>query len=306
MKRALFILTLCFSAFLKADVETLPSLEIQEPKPVIFEQPYKSPFISVSLSTIFPGLGHLYLGDSKTASAFAGTVGISALGMSLGSIPEITDSSMAMMQNTWFYGIYSTYRDVRIYNGNAGFRYPMPTDSLKALTYAPINPKIMKKPEVWGGIIGGFALAIGTTVLANHYMPASLDTSSGSRINPLVALPVGVGEETFFRGYLQSRLAESLTPWGGIAASSILFAAAHIPNAVNYSPQDQGRYYAFSLPLIGTMGAYFGWLTYKNNSLQESVAIHTWYDFILFTGSLLASRASLTPPPQKFAISFPF
>jgi hypothetical protein len=49
-------------------------------------------------------------------------------------------------------------------------------------------------------------------------------------------------------------------------------------------------------------GVYDGWLTYKNHSLKESVAMHVLYDFILLGIGALASQ-SYTPPPSNFAAS---
>ena len=120
-----------------------------------------------------------------------------------------------------------------------------------------------------------------------------------------MALPVGIGEEAFFRGYLQPVFSEWLTPWGGITASSAIFGAAHILNAQTMAPEHRWRYYSFILPFITSFGVYFGWLTHKNNSLQESVALHTWYDFIIFTVSSLDTQAAGTGR-SSFAIAIPF
>ena len=104
---------------------------------------------------------------------------------------------------------------------------------------------------------------------------------------------------------MQSSIAEATSPWGGIAVSSLVFGAAHIPNAMLLEEEDRWRYYAFSLPLITSMGAYFGWMTHKNTSIQESVALHTWYDFVLFAASAWGPQAMIPRRPQ-FALSVPF
>jgi len=118
-------------------------------------------------------------------------------------------------------------------------------------------------------------------------------------------LPVGLGEESFFRGFLQSALSETFNPLTGIILSSLLFGAAHIPNAQGLEKAERWRYYTFSLPLITGIGAYCGWLTNKNHSLQESVALHTWYDFIIFSISALATETAATGRPG-FAFAVPF
>lgn len=157
---------------------------------------------------------------------------------------------------------------------------------------------MIKKPEVWGGLLGAFVVASGVTYLSKAL-------SVGGEVYPAMALPIGIGEEAFFRGFLQPQLSEVLTPWGGITASSVAFGAAHIGNAWDMDRRDRRSYYSFVLPYLTTFGVYLGWLTYKNNSLQECVALHTWYDFIIFAGSAMATEAAITNN-ARFALSLPF
>ncbi len=278
----------------------LPAAQFQPPA-------RKSPVLAATLSSLIPGLGHVYLGDMQTASSLFGSA---TLGVSLFFSPQLSEDtrifSLLASQNIILYSAYAAYRDARTYNGSSGYTYKMPTDSLAALSYAPFKPSILKKPEVWGGVLGALALASYVTRIA-YPKEARIKTplSSGGRLMPVLALPVGIGEESFFRGYLQPALSESFTPWGGIVLSSLAFAAVHIPNAQALEPEHQWRYYTFSLPLIGALGTYLGWLTYKTTSLQESVAVHTWYDLIIFTAAALASEAAI-PGNHSFAISLPF
>ena len=280
--------------------------ELQPPTPSFQPLQPKSSLIAVGLSYLIPGLGHIYLGDLKTAGALIGSTSAGIGTMT--AFPHSQNSkltSIVALQSISFYGIYAAYRDVRIYNQQSGYSYKMPTDSFADLTSAPFTLSILKRPEVWGGLLGALTLAIGTSYFA-YPEGARIRQSLSTGVEfPLLALPVGVGEECFFRGYLQSQAAESLTPWGGIAVSSLAFGAAHIANAQFLEPENRWRYYSFSLPLITAMGAYFGWLTYKSGSLKQSVALHTWYDFTVFTASYLASQAAATGG-SSFAIALPF
>lgn len=279
--------------------------EITPPEPILHKAS-KTPLLAVGLSALFPGLGHIYLDDMKTAGGLMSSTGLGAsLALSMQSNEMASTSGRMFVQNTWMYSIYASYRDARLYNGNAAYAYSMPTDHLSDLAYAPFQFSILKKPEVWGGIIGALAIGIGTVYFAfPHEAHIRLDLSHATEM-PFLALPIGIGEESFFRGYLQSTLAESCTPWGGIALSSLAFGAAHIPNAMILDEEDRWRYYCFSLPVITGMGAYFGWLTHKNHSLKESVAVHTWYDFIIMSASVLASyKASAGKTGFAFAIPF--
>jgi len=130
-------------------------------------------------------------------------------------------------------------------------------------------------------------------------------SSDGPGFSPLAAFPVGIGEEAYFRGYLQTMIAEATNPWAGIITSSLLFGAVHIPNARAFglSGKEEMRYYTTVIPMISAFGAYFGWLTYKNCSLKESTAVHSWYDFTLF---LAASSASSSLAIGKPTLSFSF
>lgn len=257
------------------------------------ELPRKSPRFAAILSGVWPGLGHMYLGDFRTAGEL-----FVASGLGLGGLQskETMVMSYAVLQNTWMYGIYAAYRDARVYMNDSGHHYKMPTDSFADMSMAPFRLKVLKKPEVWGGVLG--FLAVGA--LIDYFASPSGDVGDVQEedmrdlrevaFSPIIALPVGVGEEALFRGYLQSQLTETFTPWGGIILSSLSFTAAHIGNAAFLPEKERWRYYTFGLPLIGAFGMYSGWLTYKNHSLQESAAIHTWYDFVVFlAGSLRQS-----------------
>lgn len=267
----------------------------------------KSAVLAATLSTLVPGLGHVYLDDMQTAGSLMGSA---YLGIGLSFSPHLSEStrtfSLLTAQNIIFYGAYAAYRDARLYNGSSGYKYKMPTDSLASLSYAPFKASIVKKAEVWGGLIGALALASYMTHLfypKNACIKSSL--SSKGTFMPIMALPVGIGEESFFRGYLQPALSEPLTPLGGIVLSSLAFGAIHIPNAQALPAEHRWRYYCCSLPLITAIGCYCGWLTYKNNSLQESVALHTWYDLVIFTATAAASEAAISGG-SNFAISLPF
>jgi membrane protease YdiL (CAAX protease family) len=268
----------------------------------------KNVHLTVLLSSLIPGLGHTYLGDLATAGEIFSSASLCYTGYTLSSNSTSQLELLATASNIWSYGIYAAYRDARQYNGQAGYRYSMPVESFKTLALSPFRWSVLKKPEVWGGYVGALSFALALVYLTYDLDSTNFIKVSGSiqsKTLPLVAFPVGLGEESLFRGFLQSSLSESFTPWGGIAASSILFGLAHIPNAFALaSKHDQKRYLATSIPFITALGTYFGWMTYKNKSLQESTAVHTWYDFTLFAAQ--AYLAKITTGGANFALSLEF
>ena len=158
---------------------------------------------------------------------------------------------------------------------------------------------VIKKPEVWGGLLG--ALTAGTAVAYFAYAQIPHAQIKTAYVQPLNAFPVAIGEESFFRGFLQTCLIEKIAPWQAITLSSLAFGAAHIPNAlVFHSAKERRSYYTFSLPFITTLGGYMGWMTYKNRSLKESVALHAWYDFTLMCLGAFSTQAAIGGPTHLF------
>lgn len=284
----------------------ITSSELTPPAPVL-QSSYKSPAIAASLS-IIPGLGHVYLGDMKTAGALFGSAGLAAGAfLATQNNESLLLTSFVCFETSLFYGVYSAYRDARMLHGISSYSYQMPVDLLADLAYAPFRLSVLKKPEVWGGILGAMAIAVTTVYFAYPEKENVRLAASMTSVKPLLSLPIAIGEETFFRGFVQSALSESCTPWGGLVLSSLAFGAAHIPNAQDLDADQRWRYYSFSLPLITGLGAYFGWLTQKNHSLKEAVAMHMWYDFIIFSTEFIASKVSkASMRPAHFAVAIPF
>lgn len=301
-------------ALLEPSYLTPQSLIVQEDigptLPELREPRRKSALWAAVLSGLIPGLGHVYLEDYRTAGTLFGSVGVfGGLGTAGLGNEAFQTSNLVTMQSLSFYSSYAAYRDARAYNQFVGYEYPMPTEHLSALALAPLEWEVMRKPEVWGGLLGALSLGF---ALQYFVFSDGFETECNARLSssdetlfPLIALPVAIGEEAFFRGYLQSLFSEWLSPWGGIALSSLWFGVMHIPNALELDPAERTRYYTYSIPFITAFGGYFGWLTYKNRSLKESTALHTWYDFTLFLLSYsVASSAAIGTPHFAFSFSF--
>ncbi|HSX13315.1 MAG TPA: CPBP family intramembrane glutamic endopeptidase [Chlamydiales bacterium] len=297
-----------------SSINAIASEEFNQPSPIL-ESNAKRPLLAASLSAIFPGLGQMYIGDMKSAGIMAGSAAGSVAGIfaSVEHEDEFNENILVPCTISYstnlFYSVYSAYRDARFTNGITNYSFRMPTEQLRDLTYAPFQLSILKKPEVWGSIIGAVLIAKAIGYLAypkkGEIKIAASTSPLSPAIMPVLSLPIAVGEESFFRGFLQSAISENLNPMAGLAISSLAFGAAHIPNAQALEKEHQWRYYSFSLPLITALGAYCGWMTQQNHSLKESVALHMWYDFILFSiDAMTTEKASIGP--KQYAISIPF
>lgn len=310
---SLFLLMLAVSASGESLENLEPEFILQPPQsPVEWTlstpnslRPQRSPFIAGCLSLVEPGLGRVYLHNADHFKPYSKCNGINFFSPRGEKINEdFRNRNFSIRFASRMYSTYATYRDERIRLGHQGYLYKMPTDRLEELLYASFNKKVTNKFEVWGGLLG----ALGAAACIGYYFYPEMNVAhlglSTEAIFPLTAFSIGIREEALFRGFLQSALSEVTTPWGGILLSSLAFGAAHIPNALMLEKQHRKTYYTVSLPYITTLGMYMGWLTYKNNSLQHSVALHSWYDFTLFLGAYLAQYA--TSGKSNVSCSFAF
>ena len=251
--------------------------------------------------SLVPGLGQFYLGDYQAAGGYAAT----ALGLLM--VPD-SISSQVLFINTSLYNMYAAYRDARMYNGLAHYKYPVPTDTMYELATAPFRPSVIAKPEVWGGYLGCLAVAM-SWGMATSYLDAGQKIEM---VHPIMAFPIGIGEEAYFRGVWMTGLSEVFGETTGLLASSVLFALAHAGRVEGASREEKIAYYTKAMPLIAGLGAYLGWVTRKNNSLQEAATIHAWYDFTLLGLFKLAQWMGISeqlesdsqPVEMKLRLSF--
>jgi membrane protease YdiL (CAAX protease family) len=196
-------------------------------------------------------------------------------------------------------------------NGLSNYTYSGPQDSFFDLLKAPFNWEIISKPTVWGGLLADLGLGILLSSLISSHSHSFGPYHSTSVIRDFSAFPVGIGEEALFRGCVQTEIIDKTnSPTLGVALSSILFGAAHIPNATYLNKKEKKRYYTIGIPFITTAGAYYGYRAHMTQSLKESVALHAWYDFALFSLSRLIStdefEANAHIKPLNFAVSHSF
>ena len=83
----------------------------------------------------------------------------------------------------------------------------------------------------------------------------------------MVAALAGIGEELLFRGVIQSKLGDWMTPLIGLCLTSILFGLAHALSKL---------YFAFAI----IVGAFLGWLSLHYHDLVAPMVAHGLYDFV--------------------------
>ena len=199
-----------------------------------------------------------------------------------------------MLQDLYVY----SYVDAVLEVNRARRRLYVPQDTTSELLAAPFNGHVLKRPMVWGGIVGLTGAAIGLSYAIHP--PAKEDLGAppnvyGQTVDAGLGYPVGVAsgmllfehvalaEEALFRGMLQSGLVRSMDDeWAGWAVSSLIFGAFHAVNIVALPTEQWRSYLLYSLPVITVVGSYIG-LTYKVDrySLTGPVALHFWYDLLL-------------------------
>lgn len=170
------------------------------------------------------------------------------------------------------YSIYSAYRDA------GGLGEYKKSESISDLAFAPFNPKILKESYVYIPMILLTILAASDRISpdgSNPILAPSRLINDGSLYAGafVSGISPAIGEEAFFRGYLNHRLSMSgLGTYGGLGTSSLLFMLAHEGNA----DAQEGRL----ARLVG--GAYLGYIhLLYGYDLRPSIAVHFWWNFIL-------------------------
>ncbi|WDE05298.1 CPBP family intramembrane metalloprotease [Thalassomonas viridans] len=179
------------------------------------------------------------------------------------------DMAQTVFLNTMFASSYDAYkRKSRHRQFNHGVIAP--GEDIKDLWQAPFKFEQLSKPSTYVPLL---LFAAYVSSRDNVYaIRRSGDISSGTLYAGNFAgnLFTGVGEEAFFRGYVNTELSHQLGENLGLAASSVLFGAMH---------SGDGNQASFGEAAV--IGGYLGWLHQKNNyNLSQGVALHYWFNVI--------------------------
>jgi membrane protease YdiL (CAAX protease family) len=99
------------------------------------------------------------------------------------------------------------------------------------------------------GVLGGLARALANPTAA---------TLVGAIV--VIGLLAGIGEELFFRGYMQTRLRERWGAWPAILVTAVLFGLIHMD--------------PWHTPVATGIGVTLGWITELSGSLRPAVLAH--------------------------------
>ena len=170
------------------------------------------------------------------------------------------------------YSGYAAYRDARA-RDNSGFRTPAPRESLGDLAMSPFSFKYLARPTTF------IPLAIQAAALYRYkdsqdaygiYRHRDVSAGDLHTFNLIANEWTAVGEEAFFRGFLNNEFSNRYGDNQGLAISSAIFGLAHT-----------GRGQTANALEATLAGAYLGWVQQKNGfEAGEGVALHYWINVL--------------------------
>jgi len=267
-----------------------------------------SPSIAAAASVIIPGLGQAAQGDWRTGAQHFGLFAASLYAAAYYErkpdylqdderfqhereiINQTTlrrDFALRVATDTALYSSFAAYRDGRSRDTRV-YRTPAPKESLSDLTLAPFRWEYLSRPTTFIPL----ALQLLGTASDRYGIYRASDVSKGQLYayefvaNEFTA----VGEEGFFRGFLNNELSDRWGNGWGLAGSSAIFGLAH-----------SGQGQTANVMQAGLAGAYLGWVHQRNGfQVGESVALHYWVNVIAGIAAIrhggAAQLVSLTVP----------
>lgn len=258
------------------------------------------------LNVILPGFTQVVDGEPGKASLFFGTAltGFLINGAARRNLEEFRQSDSeryhsyrdnqraegigeALIKHASYVSLYDGFLTrVKDYQAEGKYLFLPNEQNLESIHKAPFNFQYMKRATTWIPFL--LAVGLGVSEFNESPSPNKFDMrpidglSSVSR-----SYAAGVGEEAFFRGWMQPVLYENTQSyWLSNTIQAVVFGYAHGP-----TPYPQLAF-----------GFYTGWLVPENSwDMGEAIFIHTWWDIILMNVSFARSR-SLT---KDFNIQLP-
>ncbi|MBI3574145.1 MAG: CPBP family intramembrane metalloprotease [Gammaproteobacteria bacterium] len=182
------------------------------------------------------------------------------------------DYAARLATDMTLYSGYAAYRDARA-RDNSGFRTPAPRESLGDLAMSPFTFKYLARPTTF------IPLAIQAAALYRYkdrqdaygiYRHRDVSTGDLHTFNLIANEWTAVGEEAFFRGFLNNEFSSRYGDNQGLVISSAIFGLAHT-----------GQGQTANVLEAALAGAYLGWVHQKNGfEAGEGVALHYWINVL--------------------------
>lgn len=243
-------------------------------------------------SAILPGSGQAMAGDYGEGLAHFGVFGVSLYGAlrqrdrddfldedarydedeDREVINKTTlryDYAARLAFDTALYSSYAAYRDARQRN-NAGYRTPLPRESLADLARAPFSLRYLSRATTFVPLLIQAAAVLAAD--DGYRIDRAPDVSEGDlHLYNLVANEMtAVGEEAFFRGFINNEFSERYGNRWGLAISSVIFGLGHT-----------GEGQTANAVQATAAGLYLGWLHQRNGfEAGEGVALHYWINVL--------------------------
>ena len=250
------------------------------------------PSLAALASAIIPGLGQASYGDYEAAAAHFGIFAVSLSAAvyyqhkpdflnddarydSAGEREYINqttlrrDFALRLATDTALYSSFGAYRDARQRDDRA-YRTPAPKESLSELALAPFSWEFLSRPttfiplalQAWAVSRGKYAYGI--------YRGHDVSTRDLHLYNITANEFTAVGEEGFFRGFVNNEFSDRWGDGWGLTGSSLLFGIAHT-----------GQGQTADAVEASIAGAYLGWMHQRNGfQIGEGVALHYWINVL--------------------------
>jgi hypothetical protein len=198
------------------------------------------------------------------------------------------DFALRLATDTALYSSFGAYRDARARDDRA-YRTPAPKESLSDLALAPFSWEFLSRPTTF------IPLALQAWAVSRDsygiYRGHDVSTRDLYIYNATANEFTAVGEEGFFRGFLNN---EFSARWGngwGLAGSSLLFGVAHT-----------GQGQTANAIQASIAGLYLGWMQQRNGfGIGEGVALHYWINVL---SGIAAIRHGGSAPLLSLSVPF--
>ena len=272
-----------------------------------------SPTLAALASVIIPGLGQASNGNYAEAAAH---FGIFALSLStalhyehkpdfLSDVARYDDAgnreyinqttlrrdfALRLATDTALYSSFGAYRDARRRDDRA-YRTPAPKESLSELALAPFSWEFLSRPTTFIPLAFQAWAVSRSKGAYGIYRSDDVSTRDLHIYNVTANEFTAVGEEGFFRGFINNEFSHRWGNGWGLAWSSLLFGVAHT-----------GQGQTANAVQASIAGAYLGWMQQRNGfGIAEGVALHYWINVL---AGIAAIRNGGSAPLLSLSVPF--